>query len=111
MSDGLRILGAGERVAIAGGGYVILDELDDSRDRFVEEVQRILHSSELSSRAKILRRKPELVDLYRDMQIDFVKRAGKCTGARPPPHCFDSAGIAKSGADPLLPSWSCEQAS
>jgi hypothetical protein len=57
--------------------YVLDDRSLTAQDRSIEELLRIIAASNLSNRSQILRRKPELDDLYQDLGIQKLSRSGK----------------------------------
>ena len=80
----------GERVPIAEGGpYLVLDDRDAGRDRFLDELLALLEASASSQRddmlspsssstmsqSKVLKRKQALDDLYKDLGVAALKKA------------------------------------
>lgn len=69
---------SGDRVAISDGTFAMMEETT-ARDRFLDELQRILVSSDLTGRANILKRKPELTDLYTDLGVQTLRKTRTST--------------------------------
>ena len=80
----------GERVPIAEGGpYLVLDDREAGRDRFLDELLSLLEasapgaggpavavpSSSSMSRSNVLKRKPALDDLYKDLGVAALKKS------------------------------------
>ena len=68
----------GERISLEEGDYVVLDERAVT-DRSIAALMPIVSSSSSSSYNKIMRRKVELIDLYRDLGVATLDKSGRKT--------------------------------
>jgi len=66
----------GDRISLEEGDYVVLDERTVN-DRSIQSLMPIVSSSSSSSYNKIMKRKVELDDLYRDLGVATLDKSGE----------------------------------
>ena len=64
-------------MSLSDGPYVVLDDRNAGRDRFLDELLPLLSASasHIARQSKVLKRKEALDDLYKDLGVAALKKA------------------------------------